>query len=116
MSRSGQDLGKRAFEDSVIKFQGQTVVDIATETENTEKKFIARWAKHFDDKRYYRFNVDQGLQNIGLEEYRKKGAIEAATEEYLNHTEGAPGARLCPELETQAEQGSNEPLIPCYGT
>jgi len=56
------------------------------------------------------------LQNIGLEEYRKKGAIEAATEEYLNHTEGAPGARLCPELETQAEQGSNEPLIPCYGT
>ena len=50
--------GKNAFEDSMIKFLGETVVDIATETENTEKKFIARWAKYFDEKRYFRFNVD----------------------------------------------------------
>jgi hypothetical protein len=53
--------GKKAFEDSIIKFLSETVVDIATKTENTEKKFIARWAKHFDEKRYFRFNVDQGL-------------------------------------------------------
>jgi hypothetical protein len=77
--------GKKAFEDSLIKFLSQTVVQIATETENTEKKFIARWAKHFDEKRYYRFNVEQGLQEIGLDEYKKKGAIEAATEAYLTH-------------------------------
>jgi hypothetical protein len=76
---------KKAFEDSMIKFLGHTVVDIATETENTEKKFVARWAKHFDEKRYYRFNVDQGLQSVGLDEYKKKGAIEAATEGYLTH-------------------------------
>jgi hypothetical protein len=55
--------GKKAFEDSVIKFLGQTVVEIATETENTEKRFITRWAKHFDEKRYFRFNVEQGLQS-----------------------------------------------------
>ncbi|KAF2190064.1 FabD/lysophospholipase-like protein [Zopfia rhizophila CBS 207.26] len=77
--------GKKAFEDSMIRFLSQTVVEIATETENTEKKFIARWAKHFDEKRYFRFNVDQGLQNIGLNEYKKKGAMEAATEGYLTH-------------------------------
>jgi predicted acylesterase/phospholipase RssA len=77
--------GKKAFEDSMIKFIGQTVVEIATETENTERRFIARWAKHFDQKRYFRFNVDQGLQNIGLDEYKKKGAMEAATEGYLTH-------------------------------
>jgi predicted acylesterase/phospholipase RssA len=78
--------GKKAFEDSIFKFLGQTVVNIATETENTEKKFVARWAKHFDEKRYFRFNIDQGLQGIGLDEYKKKGAMEAATAAYLTHT------------------------------
>ncbi|GFF61692.1 putative Pfs, NB-ARC and TPR domain protein (JCVI) [Aspergillus udagawae] len=77
--------GRQAFEDSIFKFLRQTLVQIATETENTERRFIARWARHFDEKRYFRFNVEQGLQKIGLEEYKKKGAIEAATEDYLTH-------------------------------
>ncbi|KAH7060960.1 hypothetical protein BKA63DRAFT_528100 [Paraphoma chrysanthemicola] len=77
--------GKTPFEDGLLKFLSETVVQIATETEVTEKKFIARWAKHFDEKRYFRFNVEQGLQNIGLEEYKKRGAIEAASEGYLTH-------------------------------
>jgi predicted acylesterase/phospholipase RssA len=77
--------GKKPFENGIIKFLGQTVVQIATETENTEKKFISRWAWHFDEKRYFRFNVEQGLQEIGLEEHKKMGAIEAATEGYLTH-------------------------------
>lgn len=77
--------GKKAFEDSLVKFLGQAVSQIAAETEITEKNFIARWAKHFDEKRYYRFNVKQGLQHIGLDEYRKQGMIRAATERYLAH-------------------------------
>ena len=77
--------GIEAFENSIFKFLGQTVVGIATETEETEKKFIARWRKHFDENRYFRFNVDQGLQSIGLDEYNKSGAMEAATERYLTH-------------------------------
>lgn len=78
--------GKMAFQDSMIKFLSETVEHIATETEATEKKFIARWAKHFDESRYFCFNVDQGLQSVGLDEYKKKGTIEAATEGYLTHT------------------------------
>ncbi|KAJ5623136.1 protein kinase subdomain-containing protein [Penicillium lividum] len=77
--------GKKPFENSIIKFLGKTVVQIATETENTERRFIARWAKHFDENRYFRFNVEQGLQEIGLDEYKKKGPMEAATEGYLTH-------------------------------
>jgi hypothetical protein len=77
--------GKKPFEDSMLKFLGQTVVEIATETENTEKRFIARWARHFDEKRYFRFNVEQGLQGIGLDEYNKTGVMEVATEGYLTH-------------------------------
>lgn len=77
--------GKKPFEDSMLMFLGQTVVQIATETENAERRFIARWARHFDEKRYFRFNVEQGLQGIGLDEYKKKGVMEAATEGYLTH-------------------------------
>jgi hypothetical protein len=32
-----------------------------------------------------RFNVEQGLQNVGLEEYLKEGIIQAATNDYLDH-------------------------------
>ncbi|GES56908.1 FabD/lysophospholipase-like protein [Aspergillus terreus] len=87
--------GKKPFEKSMMKFLGQTVVHIATETENTEKRFIGRWARHFDKKRYFRFNVEQGLQEIGMEEYNKKGAIAAATESYLTHIEQKFRVRDC---------------------
>lgn len=77
--------GKKALEDNMFKFLTKTLVGIATETEKTEKKFIARWAKHYDDKRYFRFNVDQGLQGVGLAEYKEQGRIETVTDEYLQH-------------------------------
>jgi len=76
----------KAFEDSMFKFLSETVVEIATQTDDTEKKFIARWAGHFDQKRYFRFNIDHGLQGIGLDEYNKKGAMESAAGKYLTHT------------------------------
>jgi hypothetical protein len=75
--------GIKAFEESLTKFLGKTVVDIATETEETEKRFIAKWRKHYGENRYFRFNVDQGLQSIGLDEYKQQGAMESATERYL---------------------------------
>lgn len=75
--------GIKAFEESLVKFLGKTVVDIATETEETEKRFIAKWRKHYSENRYFRFNVDQGLQSIGLDEYKQQGAMESATERYL---------------------------------
>ncbi|KAF2478028.1 phospholipase, patatin family protein [Lindgomyces ingoldianus] len=87
--------GKKAFEDNMAKFLSETVVQIASETEAAEKKFIARWAKHFDEKRYFRFNVEQGLQSIGLDEYKKKGAIEAASEGYLTHIAQKSRVRDC---------------------
>ena len=77
--------GKMAIEDNILKFVFKTVVGIATETEYTEKKFIARWCQHFDQKRYFRFNVDQGLQDVGPAEYLEQGTIEAATDAYLTH-------------------------------
>ncbi|THY56482.1 FabD/lysophospholipase-like protein [Aureobasidium pullulans] len=87
--------GIQAFEDGVPKFLGGTVPQIATETEATDRKFIARWARHFDEKRYFRFNVEQGLQGVGLAEYEMEGAIQAASEAYLTHTGQKSRVRDC---------------------
>jgi predicted acylesterase/phospholipase RssA len=87
--------GKKAIEDNMLKFLSNTLVRIATETENTERKFIAKWRQHFDEKRYFRFSVDQGLQGVGLAEYKEQGTIETATDEYLQHTQQKFRARDC---------------------
>ncbi|KAF2203114.1 FabD/lysophospholipase-like protein [Delitschia confertaspora ATCC 74209] len=90
--------GTKPFKEGIIKLLGQTLVQIATETENKEKRFIARWAKHFDEKKYFRFNVEQGLQEIGLEQYDKAGEIEAATESYLTHMQNAVRQNRTPKI------------------
>jgi hypothetical protein len=89
--------GKRAIEDNIFKFFSRTLVGISTETEETERKFIARWAGHFDKKRFFRFNVEQGLQDVGLAEYQQRGLIEAATQEYVGHQNQKFRVRDCVE-------------------
>lgn len=87
--------GKKAVEDKMIKFLSKTLVDLATETERTANKFVSRWRHHFDKNRYFRFNVQQGLQDVGLAEYQEQGLIEAATEEYLTQQEQKSRMREC---------------------
>lgn len=71
----------------MLKFLSRTLVNIVTETETTATKFIAKWRQHYKNNRYFRFNVQQGLQGVGLAEYKEQGTIEAATDEYLRQTE-----------------------------
>jgi predicted acylesterase/phospholipase RssA len=87
--------GKKAIEDNMPKFVSKTLLSIATETEHMERRFIARWAQHFDEKRYFRFNVEKGLQCVGLVEYKKQDVIESATDKYLRHTEQRFRVRNC---------------------
>lgn len=74
----------QAIKDNITELLTETLKNIATSTEATARKFIARWAGHFDVKRYFRFNVDVGLADIGLAEHEKRGEIEAATITYLS--------------------------------
>ncbi|KAF2875101.1 acyl transferase/acyl hydrolase/lysophospholipase [Massariosphaeria phaeospora] len=99
--------GKKALEDNIVKFLSKSLVGIATQTEETEKKFIARWAKHYDEKRFFRFNVDQGLQDVGLAEYKEQGKMEAATDEYLQHQAQKFRVRDCVE-NLQQKQNKTE--------
>src|SRR5436189_5660079 len=47
--------GKKAIESNVLKFLSKTLVAIATETEKTAERFVARWRQHYDESRYFRF-------------------------------------------------------------
>lgn len=87
--------GKKPIHDKVLRFFHETLVRIATETEYSAKKFIARWRGHYGQDRYFRFNVDQGLQDVGLHEYKEQGRILAATQDYLNGHEQVLRMRNC---------------------
>jgi len=62
---------------------GQSLLAIATETEKTAERFSRDKLRLDDMGRYFRFNVLRGLENIGLEESKRKNAIIAATDRYI---------------------------------
>ena len=72
----------KPFQDDFLCI-GKMLVAIATETEQTAERF-RRDKSHLDNSgRYYRFNVDRGLEEIGLEESKKRKEIAAATRRYV---------------------------------
>ena len=72
----------KPFQDDVFHI-GPTLIAIATETEQSAERF-QRDKIHLDKTgRYYRFNVNIGLEDIGLEESKKKKDIAAATRRYI---------------------------------
>lgn len=85
---------KKAFDDAPAKIV-QALRDLATEAEKTAGEFIDPWRQQFDENRYFRFNVDGGLQKVGLAEYLGRAMIEVATEEYFNRREIQSKARDC---------------------
>jgi len=68
---------------------------IASGAGNTERRFVARWAQHFNEIRYFRFNVEKGLQRVGLAEHKRHSVIERETDEYLQRTEQRSRVRDC---------------------
>jgi hypothetical protein len=43
----------------------------------------------------FRFNFEQGLQGVGLEEYKKDALIETATSDYMDLPETKSAAQQC---------------------
>ena len=77
------DPGTSPINDNVFKMFTKTLKEIATETEATAGLFAKKNRGLLYQKRYFRFTVDQGLQNVGLEEYEKEKEIVAATTRYM---------------------------------
>lgn len=84
--------GINPISDRAYKFLTKTLVAVATATKGIEKDVSARWRK-YQDTRYFRFNVEQGLQMVGLAEYKEKGLMEAVTADYLESQ--APRIHSC---------------------
>jgi hypothetical protein len=89
------DPGRKPIAEGPLKFFSDTLVKIATQTEDTAKIFVERHRRLHESGRYFRFNVQQGLQEVGLEEYKKSALIDAATAEYMDLRETKSAAQEC---------------------
>ena len=70
------------FKDDLVSI-GKCLLAIATETEKTAERFCRDKSALNNTGRYYRFNVLRGLEDIGLEDIKRKNAIIAATDRYI---------------------------------
>lgn len=61
-----------------------TLKAVATETERTATRFRNSQDGQKWGSRYFRLNVDRGLENIGLEEHTKRDQLVTATRIYLD--------------------------------
>ncbi|KAF2684302.1 FabD/lysophospholipase-like protein [Lentithecium fluviatile CBS 122367] len=84
----------RQFPDDVL-YIGETLVAIATQTEQTAERFRRDKAYLDNDNRYFRFNVVRGLEDIGLEESTKGKEIAAATRRYVTSQETFKQMQAC---------------------
>ena len=79
------DVGQKATE--LFK----TLAAIATDTEETATQVALEMSARYgvDQRVYHRFNVDRGLEDIGLEEWKNFGRVQTCTSDYLRRTQGA---------------------------
>ncbi|RYP47753.1 hypothetical protein DL768_006221 [Monosporascus sp. mg162] len=74
--------GLKPVHDDALKIWS-TLKRLATETETTAEQFRRDKSSFGNEGRYFRFNVDRGLEGIGLEESKKIKEIAAATRLYI---------------------------------
>lgn len=85
---------------------GPTLVSISTETERTAELFQREHSKLDEDDRYFRLNVRNGLENIGLEKSTQKDAIMTLTERYLQSQETFKLLKKCGNCLAERESAS----------
>ncbi|KAH3962123.1 hypothetical protein HBI25_217790 [Parastagonospora nodorum] len=89
--------GIRSIADKSLKHLVETLQKVATETEDTNQQFEARWREYMMSGRCFRFNVSNGLENIRLAEYEEKELIRQATMTYLEKRETIGRVVACAE-------------------
>jgi predicted acylesterase/phospholipase RssA len=84
----------KPFRDDIFHI-GETLIAIATETEQTAERFQRDKAYLDTNGRFFRFNVVRGLEDIGLEESTKRKEIAAATRRYIQSQEVFKQMQAC---------------------
>ena len=87
--------GKKPINNKLFGFASETLVRLATDTEQEATLFAEDWRVAYEEKRYFRFNVQHGLQDVGLEEYTQRGTILTATDSYLKEQAQDTGVTEC---------------------
>lgn len=75
----------------------QACVKIALDAQSRAEEFLADnlGTRLWKAKKYFRFNVEQGLQDIQLEEYKEMERMGAMTVGYLSRKDKAEEIREC---------------------
>ena len=79
-------LGVNSMREKSFGSLSKALMAIVMETECTAENFVSTCEGEYL-KRYFRFNVERGLEAVGLAEYKKPGVVESATEAYVNSLE-----------------------------
>lgn len=77
---------------------GNTLIHLATETENTAEAFRKSNPQLYNSGRLFRFNVGRGLAEIGLEEASEQSQIKGMTDQYLRDEANFRAIRQCAEM------------------
>lgn len=91
------DGGINTISDKAWKFLTKSLAKVATQTESTAQAVAKRWS-NLDNEPFFRFNVQQGLQDVGLAEWKHIGRLEAATEDYLDTQDINPRVARCVDI------------------
>ena len=91
------DGGINPVSDKAWKFLTKSLARVATETEATAEAVARRW-RNLDNEPYFRFNVQRGLNEVGLAEWRNMGLLEAATDVYLDIEDTNPRVARCVDI------------------
>jgi hypothetical protein len=86
-----------------LKEVASTLSKISTETQETADRFSATWAQILGEaaslrKVYFRFNVNKGLEDVGLEEYKEKAKISASTKVYISDRQVSSDLKDCAKI------------------
>jgi hypothetical protein len=86
----------KPFGENIIDI-GKTLLDLATDTERTAELFLREHRGLALRKCYFRFNVERGLEAVGLEDFQQKNVIAAATRKYITSQAIFEHIQLCAE-------------------
>ncbi|RSM18258.1 hypothetical protein CDV31_002984 [Fusarium ambrosium] len=103
--------GIKSISDNFLQFISTTLVSLSTNTEATAKRFALAWRDPSQAHRYFRFNVEQGLQDIDLSEYKESGKIKTVTQEYLEHADREDLVEQCVKNLKTKQKRTNRDLV-----
>ncbi|KAI9789028.1 MAG: hypothetical protein M1816_006383 [Peltula sp. TS41687] len=82
----------------------QTLAKIVTDSEERNRIFRSVHQDMVANHRLYRFNVDQGLASVGLEEHKLVNRIANSTDRYLDDPDVMRNIELCAQIMNEGGQ------------